>query len=86
MITSLENQHLGDVAITLFPNPANEHITINCPKTIQSVQIFDLSGRLISEKMASDNFISLESMAFGRYTMLATTIEGDQYSTTFDKN
>jgi len=54
----------------LFPNPADDHITIVSEQPINSYQIFDLSGKLISKSIninAHQHLIRLNALSQGIY-------------------
>ncbi|MCF8380837.1 MAG: T9SS type A sorting domain-containing protein [Bacteroidales bacterium] len=58
-------QTFSNSEITLYPNPATDRLFIDSPTTIQSIELFDLAGRLVKsaqpfEKNASINISDIE--------------------------
>lgn len=46
--------HFSQLEFNYFPNPAKDNLTINANKTIESLQLFDVQGRLLVTKTADD--------------------------------
>lgn len=55
--------------LRIYPNPAQEHITISCDRNISGVQIIDNSGRVVLSKEGynSEQVISLDGLQPGMY-------------------
>jgi hypothetical protein len=67
-----------DKNLRIFPNPAQESITIEYPSTIHSIRIMDNMGQtLIFEKTNSSSLkLSVKSLNVGRYIVEITTEDG----------
>ena len=84
-ITISENVGIGNSelsTIEVYPNPANEQITIRSEETLKNVQLFDMSGRIIESMALAGNRKqinrSLETFASGSYFLLIETERGVQ--------
>lgn len=69
---STENMALSK-EITIFPNPASEKFTVNV-KELERIEIYDLSGKLISISTSNTNDISY--LPKGIYTIKVNTKDG----------
>jgi hypothetical protein len=71
----VENTSLSNVHV--YPNPANDRITIRSTETLKNVQCFDMSGRLVERVTIAGNrkqFIwSVETISPGSYLLLVET-------------
>lgn len=69
-----------DVSFTYYPNPAVDEITIEafgCEVKIESIQVFDIWGRLIGSLIPSkDNKVQLGHISQGVYLMKITLTNG----------
>lgn len=54
---------------SIFPNPANDKITIKSHKTVQKAQIFTVDGKLIKNYEPIHNSISVANLASGIYIL-----------------
>ncbi len=81
-----ENTLANDLSI--YPNPANDILTVSYNKQakIESIEIIDLTGRLVMSKLVDENRISLDVSALkaGVY-LLRTTVEGKMSTTKISK-
>lgn len=70
--------HEIDTTITIYPNPSHSQITINAATNIQSVMLYDISGRLIITKIAGEKITSvdLSKQASGIYLLKVISDEG----------
>ena len=63
---SLDENQLNSFSI--YPNPADEFIYINSNNiNIDTVNIYDLNGRIISNKKVINNRINLDNISKGMY-------------------
>lgn len=46
-VTSIENPFAGDQLISIFPNPAKDHITMEATERIDQVRILNLKGQVV---------------------------------------
>jgi PKD repeat protein len=46
---------VAEMKLNLYPNPANEQVTIEAPRALDTIRIYDLTGRtvLVSESIGS---------------------------------
>lgn len=67
-----------DASIRVFPNPASDLVTIKAASAIQSVQLFDIQGRLLEVKMAqaADAKLNLSERTSGIYFVKVLTEKG----------
>ncbi len=49
-----------DESITVFPNPTNSIVNINCNNNIKSVEIYDVQGRLLQTQIVDNTTASLD--------------------------
>ncbi|RZJ64183.1 MAG: T9SS type A sorting domain-containing protein [Flavobacterium sp.] len=67
-----------DGTIRVFPNPASDMVTIKANSTIQSVELYDMQGRLLEVNMAAadETKISLAERSTGIYFVKVITQKG----------
>jgi hypothetical protein len=82
-ITITENVGTEQVefsTLEVFPNPANEQITIRCNEILKKAQCFDMSGRMLDNRVITGNRNrldwSLDAYAPGSYLLLVETEKG----------
>jgi Leucine-rich repeat (LRR) protein len=44
-----------DASISVYPNPTKGTVNINCSNTIQSVQLYDIQGRILQTNLVNEN-------------------------------
>lgn len=68
---------VSGIKVSLHPNPANEHITVEGEK-IQSITIYDISGKAIRSLDFNDTFqdINISDLNSGMYFINITTQDG----------
>ena len=86
-LRSLTNQ--GESSLLLYPNPTKDLISLQAlNQIIQSVKIFDMSGKLLMENVASSNqsemSISLNSLLAGIY-MVQVQVNGEVFNRIISK-
>lgn len=64
--------------IQLYPNPFSDFININKPDLVKSIQITDLSGKLVRDNMKAEAVIRLNDLASGIYIMLLHMKDGSR--------
>ncbi len=74
VINNLINSSSGHNSVVLFPNPAQDRITVNTTNKIDQIEILDIYGRILDSKDSSNlnqsNFeINLHNLAKGMYWM-----------------
>lgn len=67
-----------DNSILIYPNPTNSIININCDSTITSIELFDVQGRVLLTKMASDSnaVLDISGKSNGIYFVRITSENG----------
>lgn len=53
--------------LTIYPNPTNDVLKVTIDKTIQKLEIIDMSGRLLLEQSGDSNIISMQDLESGIY-------------------
>ncbi len=53
--------------VYLYPNPAQESISVNSKKNIEKYKIFDVTGTLVTDKKTSTNILSVNHLTPGIY-------------------
>jgi ELWxxDGT repeat protein len=85
----LSNVGISEVGIStmsIYPNPANDHLIIKSDKAISSVMISDISGRVIfSSASFTGNSIQTSSFSSGLYLIRATDDQGQIHAGKFVK-
>jgi len=59
----------NEIALTIFPNPATNQITISGIETGGTLRLYDLSGKLLLERENKDNTLELNGIASGSYVL-----------------
>jgi Secretion system C-terminal sorting domain len=82
---------IDEIAIPQFkvyPNPASNELNIQCKSSIHSIEISDLTGRIVFTLQPNANQIvlNLESFSTGCYFITATTKSGNLVSGKFIKD
>ncbi len=75
--TTIENS-TAIATVNVFPNPANDHLTVQSTSTISQVNIYDLDGRLISTNAYNTTAaeVNISELPEGCYILEALTQEG----------
>ena len=79
----MQESHELNNAISIYPNPANEQVTISNSSNIalETAMIYDLNGKLVSQinlqNMQSEKMIDVSAYATGVYMVYIT---GEQSS------
>lgn len=84
---TLATENFSTSQFSLYPNPASDIINIKPAAgiTFESVKIFDLQGRIISEPKLINETMSVQELSIGTYILLLTDVEGKNYSRKFVK-
>ena len=78
-----ENEHPG-LDLLAYPNPFNESLSLKPPnqnRSIESVRIFDIYGKLIKEEAANSHEITLDlsDLKAGLFIYFAIDNVGEKY-------
>lgn len=70
--------HQVDKSVALYPNPTKGNVTINCDNTIKHVELFDVQGRILQNKIETNNNTQLDisNKPNGLYFIRITTENG----------
>ena len=80
--TSGDGSHVGIdnaepvVEFTVYPNPVNEYLTINCSDAIRQVEILDVAGRTVMTANGNQSVINTEALSAGVYMLRVVTENG----------
>ncbi|MFN7675690.1 T9SS type A sorting domain-containing protein [Flavobacterium sp.] len=50
----------NDASISVYPNPTNGIVTVNCNNSIKSIQLYDVQGRLLQTNLVNENETSID--------------------------
>jgi hypothetical protein len=64
--------------IKVYPNPAKDNLTIECPEEISKVEMFDVLGRIaLSNENVSNATVDISSLNNGVYFLIIHTASGN---------
>lgn len=67
--------------VAIYPNPATDKFGFHVQGDVQSVKIYDLSGRLVKEEtQPASNTVNVSSLTKGIYKVMISTTEGNYVS------
>ncbi|MDX1909783.1 MAG: serine hydrolase [Bacteroidia bacterium] len=66
---------IGEVPLTLYPNPARDQITLETSARLFSVSVYNMQGQAVLEA-AGDNVLNISQLSPGMYSLHAVTSEG----------
>lgn len=80
--TNLSNNEFeSELSISIYPNPAEDSISIDSSSEIQHLRIYDIQGRMIESETYKDNALSrrldVTTLSKGIYFLKVTTAEGE---------
>ncbi len=70
-----ENELIGN-KVVLYPNPVKDILNFNTDDNIYKVQIFDLTGKIISSNSVTDKKVNLQDLKTGNYIIKIFTEKG----------
>ncbi len=72
-------ENITSNTIALYPNPCNREFAISCPKTAQSIEIFDLTGKMVFQTTSCDEttIINTSNWISGLYMVRITDKNGN---------
>jgi hypothetical protein len=50
----------NDASISVYPNPTNGIVTVNCNNSIKSIQLYDVQGRLLQTNLVNENETTID--------------------------
>ncbi len=75
----LETEDLNQWSVTVYPNPNNGAFTIQSEATIQNLEIYNISGQLVDQKLLLRDHTSLQmpELHAGTYFVKAIHVDGE---------
>ncbi|MCI9845339.1 T9SS type A sorting domain-containing protein [Flavobacterium pectinovorum] len=70
---SLTEETVESKALTLYPNPVSGELNIDSDKTIQKVEVYNLTGALVNSQAGNSNTIDMGNLANGSYLVKVYT-------------
>ena len=69
-----------DESISVYPNPTNSIVTIKCNNSMQSVQLYDVQGRLLQTQIINNQTttVDLSQQSSGIYFVKVTSENGEK--------
>ena len=84
--TSTKESRVRATPISIYPNPTSEFIKLETEIAMESFVIYDLTGSIVkAEATSTDSLIQVSDLAFGSYTIVTKSSEGDFYFAQFVK-
>lgn len=85
--TTLGVDDFANSGFSVYPNPAKNvlNIKVKTETTLESAQVYDLTGKLILESEVKNDAIVVESLSSGTYILLIRDRDGKDYSQKFIK-
>jgi len=83
--TSVGVNENGNLNISIFPNPTQAFVNILSDVQINSVNIYNVAGKLIMTDKAENNIINIKDLANGSYIIVINTINGLNHTSRFVK-
>jgi hypothetical protein len=70
--------HNIDPSITVYPNPSSDVVNVTAKSAIQSLQLFDIQGRLLQTMFAGENNVKFDisNKSAGIYFLEITSADG----------
>ena len=65
-----------DISVVVYPNPATSQLTLNSNKTIESVALLDITGKLVARPEINDKTIDISYLNQGLYFLQVNTASG----------
>ena len=62
--------------IIIYPNPAKNTINFETKETILKIEIYDISGRILSSNSVIENKIDISNLKIGNYILKVFTVNG----------
>ena len=68
----------NDASISVYPNPTNGIVTVNCNNSIKSIELYDVQGRLLQTNLVNENetTIDVSTKAKGVYFLKILSDKG----------
>lgn len=64
--------------VSLYPNPVRDVLFINTQQKVQTIEIYDINGRLVSTQSIKDNHVNVSFLPKGYYIAVVTTSLGKE--------
>lgn len=76
IITNYETQISGDNVVNIYPNPANNFLTVDGYSTNTSAEVYNISGKLLLSAPLRNNQLDISPLASGLYFIKLSSLEG----------
>lgn len=70
------NEFIKGKEIIPFPNPVQDYLTFKADEIILKVEVFDISGRILSSNSVNENKVNLTELKTGNYILKVYTENG----------
>ena len=67
-----------DNSVSVYPNPSDSRININCNNAIKSIEVYDVQGRILETIINSKNIIDISEKSNGIYFLKINTDKGSK--------
>jgi hypothetical protein len=70
------NETTAENKLSVYPNPVRDIIHFKSQENILKVEVYDISGRILSSNTVHDNKLNLGSLGTGNYILKVYTESG----------
>jgi hypothetical protein len=80
---------IANSKFSIYPNPANDIINVKFNDSlteIKGIEIYDLTGRLITDQKTNSSTVNIKKLAIGTYILMIKDENGNQFTEKFIKN
>lgn len=81
----LGQQQFNQQVLVLYPNPIKDVLTLNGVTNLQSYEVVNMVGQIVSRGSINENSIDLSSLSNGIYIGVFHTNDGQKFNTKFSK-
>ncbi|MEO0334066.1 MAG: lamin tail domain-containing protein [Bacteroidota bacterium] len=78
LTTNVEDTELEAAKLSVFPNPAQDYITISTDRQLAIIQLYNLAGQLVFELRPHQSVITLDTQGWTNGMYLIRAITADQ--------
>ncbi len=77
-VTGVGINHITEIAVSIYPNPASDKLIITTTEVIKSLEITDMVGRKVLSSDHVNELVDISSLSSARYMILLKTAKGIQ--------
>lgn len=59
--------------LSIYPNPSSDFVNVKTKEKVNSIEVFDLSGKLILKDVSGNNQLNIKSLEIGSYLVKVNT-------------